>query len=140
MTTVDVEVAYALSDFVEAAKLHALGINLDDGKMQIKGCDRLRAAKNMIEKHTGSYDLLLPLLEHESEGVRFNAAFTLIDDHYDLAIPVLRALDQTSPTNMRTSGAMVLQMYGEWNRGSGPGSMNTDPERPKPRQRPVSGV
>lgn len=139
MSSVDLEVAYALTAFVEAAKLHALGINIDDRKMQNKGCDRLRAAKNTIEKHTGSYDLLLPLLEHENEGVRFNAAFTLIDDHYDLAIPVLRALDDTSPTNMGTSGAMVLQMYGEWNSGSGPGSMNTEPERPKPRSRLPSG-
>ena len=139
MSSREHEIAYALTAFVEAAKLHALGINLDDRKMQSKGCKGIGDARTVIEKNTGSYDLLLPLLEHENEGVRFNAALTLIDDYYERVLPVLHALDETSETSMGTSGAMVLQMYGEPNTGSGPDTVNTAPERPRPRSRPQSG-
>ena len=113
------ETAYALVAFVDASKLHALGCYLDDTDIQQKGCEAIRKSAVTIEKHTGNLDLLIPLLKHQDPGVRLNAALKLIDDHYDLVIPVLKDLDINCITEASSSAAMILQMYGEPNTGNG---------------------
>lgn len=133
MPELNEEVAHALVAFVDASKVHAMGLFLRDTKIQGNGCDGIRKATKIIEKHTGNLDLLMPLLEHSDPGVRLNASLQLIDDHYDLVLPVLHNLDETCVTEAASSAAMILQMYGEPNTGSGFKKPVFVGRRPQPR-------
>lgn len=135
MATREEDIAYALMGFVEASKLHGHGIEWNDSKMQKKGCAGIGKHRDTIEKHTGSYDLLLPLLEHEAASVRFNAALTLIDDHFERVLPILHALDETCADKVGSSAGMVLRMYGQLDSGTTPETRETHPLVPKPRSR-----
>ncbi len=113
------EVAYALIDFVEGSKLHGKGLLLSDKRIQDKGLDIIKQATDIIVRHIACLDVLLPLLKHPDPSVRLNTCCQLFGDHYDVVLPVLHDLDENCVTEASWGAAMLLQMHGEPNTGSG---------------------
>ena len=127
---------FAVLEYVDAVRLWGVGNAINDQNLTGKAIVRQRAAEETILDLTGTLDVLLPLLRHENAAVRLISAGSLLPDHRDAAVTVLRELDVMEPLEISFFAGWFLQAIGVPNKGSGFKKPQTEIIELKSKRRP----
>jgi HEAT repeat protein len=102
----------ALGHFTDSAQKHAAATEAGNYRTGNKHHDRIIAAFAFL-KDAGALDLLVPLLDHSSVGVRSWAARYLLQVHEEKAVQALEEIAGTSGIHAGNAKTCL----GEWQKG-----------------------
>ena len=102
--------------FVHGARTLHVGYYLDIRAVERKGLKIIGIAARQIDATSPEgRDLLLPLLDHDEEGVRVVAAAALYQSHTERAIAVLQHVDRFGITEASGLAMKILMFHGRLN-------------------------
>ena len=102
------DISEAFSVFKDGAVVYNRGSFLRQNKTQTAGMKLANKALKFIDGREPFRDVLIPLLDDESDAVRIMAASALIHSRPDLALPVVNQIHQTCVDQPFESAVTIL--------------------------------